>query len=366
MDEWLEIIGERLREAQVPLPVDDWEVFEANMKAKKRHSSFVRWVAAASLVAAAAVTAFFLSKNSVEEVLQKVVSPNFTIPERLAQDLTPPLPAPVILSPHSPVILSHQGEESTSSAPVILSPQDEESTSPAPVILSPQGEESVPQTANNAISDNDFQDYETSRETPSRRRLTVAPHLGGMRSDATAVINDLGYIPFSSGNYFGSYPSSAISTTNHSIPLSFGVDICYPLAQRLAITSGIEMEVFKSEFSSLVSQTTLTQRAIYLGIPLRFEWSFWQAGRFSSWIGAGGKVDRCVYARLGKEDIRDNSFNWSLVTNAGVRYSLTDNVGLYIAPQLSWFLKPEDPAILTYRTQNPLMFTVNVGLRFNL
>lgn len=41
MDEWLEIIGERLREAQVPLPVDDWEMFEANMKAKKRYSSFV-------------------------------------------------------------------------------------------------------------------------------------------------------------------------------------------------------------------------------------------------------------------------------------------------------------------------------------
>ena len=338
MDEWLEIIGERLREAQVPLPVDDWDVFEANMKAKKRHSSFVRWVAAAaSLVAAAAVTAFFLSKNSVEEVLQKVVSPVSPIPERLAQASdTPVTPPPVILSPHSPVILS------------------------------PQDEESVPQTANNAISDNDFQDYETSRETHSRRRLSVAPHLGGMRSDATADINGFGYLPFSSGNYFGSYPSSAISTTNHSIPLSFGVDISYPLAQRLAITSGIEMEVFKSEFSSLVSQTTLTQRAIYLGIPLRFEWSFWQAGRFSSWIGAGGKVDRCIYARLGKEDIRDNSFNWSLVANAGISFGLTDNVGLYIAPQLSWFLKPEDPAILTYRTQNPLMFTVNVGLRFNL
>ena len=368
MDEWLEIIGERLREAQVPLPVDDWDVFEANMKAKKRHSSFVRWVAAAaSLVAAAAVTAFFLSKNSVEEVLQKVVSPVSPIPERLAQASdTPVTPPPVILSPHSPVILSPQDEESTSSAPVILSPQDEESTFPAPVILSPQDEESVPQTANNAISDNDFQDYETSRETHSRRRLTVAPHLGGMRSDATAVINGLGYIPFSPGNYFGSYPSSAISTTNHSIPLSFGVDISYPLAQRLAITSGIEMEVFKSEFSSLVSQTTLTQRAIYLGIPLRFEWSFWQAGRFSSWIGAGGKVDRCIYARLGKEDIRDNSFNWSLVANAGISFGLTDNLGLYVAPQISWFLKPEDPAILTYRTQNPLMFTVNVGLRFNL
>ena len=357
MEKWLEIIGERLRDAQVPLPDGDWEVFEAKLKAKKRHSMFVRWVAAsASLVAAAAVAAFFLPRKSVEEVIEKVVSPVSPIPERLAQASdTPVTPAPVILGPHSPVILSPSGEES---------PQGEESA--APVILSPSGEESVPQTANNAISDNDFQDYETSRETHSRRRLSVAPHLGGMRSDATADINGFGYLPFSSGYYSGIYPSSVISTTNHSIPLSFGVDISYPLTQRLAITSGIEAEVFKSEFSSRVNQATLSQKAVYLGIPLRLDWSFWQGGRFSSWIGAGGKVDRCIYARLDKEDIRDNAFNWSLVANAGLRYGLTDNVGLYVAPQITWFLKPEDPAILTYRTQNPLMFTVNAGLRFDL
>ena len=351
MDKWLEIISERLRDAQLPLPPGDWEVFEAKLKARERHSMFVRWVAAAaSLAAAAAVAAFFQPKKPVEEVIEKVVSPVSPIPERLAQASdTPVTPAPVILSP--------QDEESTSPPSVILSPSGEES---------PQGEESVPQTANNAISDNDFQDYETSRETHSRKRLSVAPHLGGMRSDATAVINGLGYIPFSSGYYYGSYPSSDISTTNHSIPLSFGVDISYPLTQRLAITSGIEAEVFKSEFSSRVNQATLSQKAVYLGIPLRLEWSFWQAGRFSSWIGAGGKVDRCIYARLDKEDIRDNAFNWSLVANAGLRYGLTDNVGLYVAPQITWFLKPEDPAILTYRTQNPLMFTVNAGLRFDL
>ena len=182
MDKWLEIISERLRDAQLPLPPGDWEVFEAKLKAKKRHSMFVRWAAAAaSLAAAAAVAAFFLPKKSVEEVIEKVVSPVSPIPERLAQASdTPVTPAPVILSP--------QGEESAP-PPVILSPSGEES---------PQGEESVPQTANNAISDNDFQDYETSRETHSRRRLSVAPHLGGMRSDATAVINGLGYIPFRS------------------------------------------------------------------------------------------------------------------------------------------------------------------------
>ena len=358
MDKWLEIISERLRDAQLPLPPGDWEVFEAKLKAKKRHSMFVRWAAAAaSLAAAAAVAAFFLPKKSVEEVIEKVVSPVSPIPERLAQASdTPVTPAPVILSPHSPVILSPQGEESVP-ASVILSPSGEES---------PHGEESVPQTANNAISDNDFQDYETSRETHSRRRLSVAPHLGGMRSDATADLNGLSYLPFSSGYCYGSYPSSDIRATNHSIPLSFGVDISYPLTQRLAITSGIEAEVFKSEFSSRVNQATLSQKVVYLGIPLRLDWRFWQAGRFSSWIGAGGKVDRCIYARLDKEEIRDNAFNWSLVTNAGVRYSLTDNVGLYVAPQITWFLKPEDPAILTYRTQNPLMFTVNAGLRFDL
>ena len=376
MDEWLKIIGERLREAQVPLPVDDWEMFEANMKAKKRHSSFVRWVAAAaSLVAAAAVTAFFLPKKSVEEVIEKMVSPVSPIPERLAQASdTPVTPPPVILSP--------SGEES-SSAPVILSPQGEESTSPAPVILSPQDEESVPQTSNNAISDNDFQDYETSRETHSRRRLSVAPHLGGMRSDVAAQVSfpsfpgknfyasnhgKQGLVPYSNSLNNGLSSLSA----DHSIPITFGVDLSFPINQRLAITSGVEMSSYKSVFTeiiykqSLTQNRYLTQKALYLGIPLRIDWSFWQGGKFSAWIGAGGKVDRCVYARLDGEDIRDKDFNFSALADAGIRYDFLEYLGIYLAPEVSWYFKPDNPSILTYRTEHPFALTINVGLRLNL
>ena len=383
MDKWLEIISERLRDAQLPLPPGDWEVFEAKLKAKKRHSMFVRWAAAAaSLAAAAAVAAFFLPKKSVEEVIEKVVSPVSPvspIPERLAQASdTPVTPAPVILSPHSPVILSPSGEESPqgeeSAAPVILSPSGEES---------PQGEESVPQTANNAISDNDFQDYETSRETHSRKRLTVAPHLGGMRSDVAAQVSfpsfpgknfyasnhgKQGLVPYSNSLNNGLSSLSA----DHSIPITFGVDLSFPINQRLAITSGVEMSSYKSVFTeiiykqSLTQNRYLTQKALYLGIPLRIDWSLWQGGKFSAWIGAGGKVDRCVYARLDGEDIRDKDFNFSALADAGIRYDFLEYLGIYLAPEVSWYFKPDNPSILTYRTEHPFALTINVGLRLNI
>ena len=67
-------------------------------------------------------------------------------------------------------------------------------------------------------------------------------------------------------------------------------------------------------------------------------------------------------SEVGDDKLQDNTFNWSAVANVGLRYDFLDNVGMYLAPELSWYFKPEDPAILTYRTDNPLMFSVNFGL----
>ena len=132
------------------------------------------------------------------------------------------------------------------------------------------------------------------------------------------------------------------------------------------------MSSYKSVFTeiiykqSLTQNRYLTQKALYLGIPLRIDWSFWQGGKFSAWIGAGGKVDRCVYARLDGEDIRDKDFNFSALADAGIRYDFLEYLGIYLAPEVSWYFKPDNPSILTYRTEHPFALTINVGLRLNL
>ena len=79
------------------------------------------------------------------------------------------------------------------------------------------------------------------------------------------------------------------NSIRHSLPLSFGLEISYFPASRLALTSGLELSVYNSVFT-VPFFGEQRQRVHYLGIPLKADWVAWQAGRFSAWLGAGGKV----------------------------------------------------------------------------
>ena len=150
----------------------------------------------------------------------------------------------------------------------------------------------------------------------------------------------------------------------HSIPVSFGIDVRVGLTSKIGLTSGIDLSRYRSRFN--LGQTSVTQNAYYLGIPLRLDWTMWQNGPVSVWLGGGGKVDRLVYGKFGSDRVKDNTLNWSIVGNLGIQYDLTKNVGVFLAPEVSYYFKPENPVIQTYRTENPLMFTVGAGLRFSL
>jgi hypothetical protein len=392
MDEWIDILKDRLREAESPLPPGDWDVFEAKYKADRRRRRVLPFVISSVSIAAAAVVAalLFLSRPSDSAPATKPFEAIPSAPQRLAETIEPqpeppviqspqtlvvksPKTVPVILSPHPPVILSPKGEESQATEEVVET--EDVPAANQQQAQSPQGEES-----------NDFIDYETSGK-PTRKRLTVAPHFGGMRSDVAAPVSfpsfpgknvyasnhgkqGLDYLSLPYSNSLNNGLSSL--SADHSIPITFGVDLSFPINQRLAITSGVEMSSYKSVFTeiiykqSLTQNRYLTQNALYLGIPLRIDWSFWQGGKFSAWIGAGGKVDRCVYARLDGEDIRDKDFNFSALADAGIRYDFLEYLGIYLAPEVSWYFKPDNPSILTYRTEHPFALTINVGLRLNL
>ena len=130
----------------------------------------------------------------------------------------------------------------------------------------------------------------------------------------------------------------------------------------MALTSGLELSIYNS-VRTIPSLGEQRQRVHYLGIPLKADWVAWQAGRFSAWLGAGGKVDRCVRARVNDKAVQDNTLNWSVMADASLQFALTKNLGLYIQPEVSWYFKPADPVLQTYRTEHPLMFTVGAGLR---
>ena len=110
----------------------------------------------------------------------------------------------------------------------------------------------------------------------------------------------------------------------------------------------------------------MEQKATYLGIPLRIDYTILNEGRFSAWLGIGGKVDYLIYGNIGEERLVDKSLHWSVLSNVGIQYDLFKNFGVFISPVISYYFKPSEPAIITYRTEKPLMLNLSAGLKFTL
>ena len=63
--------------------------------------------------------------------------------------------------------------------------------------------------------------------------------------------------------------------------------------------------------------------------------------------------------------LKDNTIHFSAIGDLGVQYRLLPNVGLFLQPEVSYYFKPTNPVLETYRTEHPLTFSLGVGARFS-
>ena len=246
-----------------------------------------------------------------------------------------------------------------------------------PVTLSEEPKsEAVPESVKEPVQVERWPDvFEDIEEQTASKRVAFAPIVKGFQGRGNGQLNS----GFVGTPLYGSEPSGFSGvhelpyqklpdafTPQHAIPLSFGLDVSVPLLPRLALTSGIELSLYRSTFTA--TETTggmqLRQRAYYLGIPLRLDWTLWDQGRFSAWLGAGGKADYLISGKFDELRLKDNTVHFSAVGDLGVQYRLLPNVGLFLQPEVSYYFKPANPALETYRTEHPLTFSLGVGARF--
>jgi hypothetical protein len=240
-------------------------------------------------------------------------------------------------------------EEKTIDAPGAETEETSKDLSAA-ILASPK-EETLEEVA--WMSDNEDSDV-------SSTRIIISPNIRGFWGTAEGGGNrKAGGLP-PGLDYLGT-PLQA----NHAVPWNVGLEVSILLSHRIALTTGLELSGYYSSFMTESGKMMcFQQKAFYLGIPLKLDWYIWQSGRFSAWVGAGGKVDRCVFAHVAGETVQDKAFNWTAVAESGIQYAISNHIGLFIEPEVSWFFRPENPTLLTYRTEHPFMFTVGVGLRF--
>ena len=222
----------------------------------------------------------------------------------------------------------------------------------------------------------------TTRAGGGTTRATVAPS-NNSSSSASNVYNMIGWNYFGNNSYWNaSSPYSNVPESlsenmesgtqdvlsgeyTHYRPLKAGLSARIPLSEKLSVTTGLTYSLYASRFTYTLSGEK-TQRAHYLGLPVRLDYTLASNEWLDVYVGAGLSGDLCLGSTLGGNAFAKDGPSLSLLGAGGLQWNMTPRLGLYLEPELSWTVPSDRHLLQTYRQEHPLLFTVATGLRINL
>ncbi|MCM1176472.1 MAG: PorT family protein [Clostridium sp.] len=164
----------------------------------------------------------------------------------------------------------------------------------------------------------------------------------------------------------------------YGVPISFGIGAKVALAPRWSIGAGIDYTLLTRSFKGTyidgtgmpVEYAKIRNSQNYIGIPVNAYFSIISNRRIDFYAYAGGTAEKCIDNRyrmapnvIYKEKVK--GFQFSANAGIGVEFIFADMLGLYIDPSLRYYFKDKNQP-KSIRTQNPLAFGCEIGLRVRL
>jgi hypothetical protein len=216
-------------------------------------------------------------------------------------------------------------------------------------------------------------------ETPDRWSLGLTASGGLIAANNSVstdrqVISNLNISKDAEYNAGTSSPGVSYAQTEtvwkHRLPVRFGLGVQYRLNDRLSLLSGISYTYLYSECStSLYRNISYHQKLHYLGVPLGIVWQLWSSGHFRINLSGSAMLEKCISAsfdnKRSDEIYEKKPWQWSLNAAAGVEYSFTPQLGVYLEPSLGYYFD-DGTQLEHYYREHPLAPSINFGLRFNI
>lgn len=205
--------------------------------------------------------------------------------------------------------------------------------------------------------------------------------IGGVLSGNTA--NRLTISHMSGGS--GSVPSEDIisenSVSSFGIPFTVGVGLRWNPAPRFFIGTGLDYSLLTRTFDGTYTAAgSVTQikgevrnSMHYIGIPVNLFYNIVDTDAIDFYMYGGGEAEYCVSNRYDLMPVSGDRISvfkkvdrlqFSAKFGIGVQFRLTNRLGLYLDPGVSYYFYSGQPKSI--RTEQPLMFNFNAGLRFDL
>lgn len=398
MEDWTDIFADGLKDVEAPLPEGDWDVLQKRYDAvqRRRRTAVWRWLGGVTSAAAVLTVVFLLFRTTPQDVPQ-YSSLSGTSVESVGKssDMTAEVVDPVHRSPDVPEP-SEQSESSES--PEVRKPQevfeeplvpDTDTVETFDVVKNTETPDVEKLIADSSMpAEKEYWNEDVFADDMPRRKLRVSVGssasggLGGgnviprmmspmepVDPSDTTVTEVQTFSPSESMTKAYSVAGRTLKDTDfqHYMPVSFGVSARFGLSDRFSISTGLNYTMYASRRTRTYSDGFVEndmQKVHYLGIPLRCDWRIMDKSNLDMYIGLGGQVDKCIYAKAGSERLHEKEFLWSAGLSLGLQYGISDRASLFVEPEVS--AKINRGSLSTYRNKHDLMLTARLGFRIDL
>ncbi len=169
---------------------------------------------------------------------------------------------------------------------------------------------------------------------------------------------------------------SEISSSTYGVPVSFGLGVRFYILPKLSIGTGIDCSILSRTFTGkrnleygIGEAGNVRHNMVYLGIPLNLYYDVLDFENLKVYAYAGAEAEYCVSNKYTLYTNPNFSYStavkglqYSLAAGLGVEFSLGRSIGLYLDPGIRYYLPSNQPKSI--RTEKPMMFNFDAGLRF--
>ncbi len=419
-DKWLKEIRNKMADFESEEPAGLWQQIEERHKSvtedrrRKPRAIILSWLTAAAVFGAILFGGIRLLKEENHVDMTPVLAENQDPAQSPTQTYAPPATIRTIKNSHPTVIAQHTPATHPAAETYGYTPETSdidgnavaEASDEQPLAGHNEDRQPIENRQAKSISERQTglstatgEDHTTARSIKlSGKRFSVGIFTSGTIGYSTSnsgftnlksnsafwaddpVLNpDNGTELLSSAANANGYRNQGFKMQHHQ-PIRFGLSVSYGLTPRLSIESGLSY----SRLSSDVTAGDITysyageQTLHYIGVPLNLKYRFASWHSFDFYASAGALAEKCVSGKLsghenvnghpnGKKtaDIHEKQLQYSLNAAGGVQLRLTDDLGIYAEPGISYYLD-NGSSISSIHKERPLNFDLNLGLRLSL
>lgn len=158
---------------------------------------------------------------------------------------------------------------------------------------------------------------------------------------------------------------------HHYQPISFGLNVSYPLTSRLAFSAGINYTKMRSDFSQIIKTQEIRRKQTlhYIGFPVSASFLLWKYKNTRVYIAAGAEADWNIKTHLETEGVTQplnrDRMQWSVRGSLGVEYDIIPQLGLYVEPGVAHYFD-NGSNIKNYWKDKPTNLNLQMGIRLML